>query len=96
MDRVPEVPIQVQTDILKTDRQFMGGKATRKDVRLRGASPTTIGREGIRWTFTIGNSSWGSQNVISASDGWELADGFSTGAGVASIACGVAVPEPLA
>lgn len=45
--RAPEVPIQVQTDILKTDRQFMGGKATWKDVRLRGASSATIGREGI-------------------------------------------------
>jgi len=31
----PEVPVQTQTEVLKTDRRFLGGKATRKDVRLR-------------------------------------------------------------
>ncbi len=32
---VPESPIQTTFEVVKTDREFMGGKATRKDVRIR-------------------------------------------------------------
>jgi hypothetical protein len=32
---VPESPIQTTVEVVKTDREFMGGKATRKEVRLR-------------------------------------------------------------
>ena len=31
----PEVPVQTTTELLKTDRRFLDGQATRKDVRLR-------------------------------------------------------------
>ena len=31
----PEVPVQTSVEVVKTDREFFGGKATRKDVRLR-------------------------------------------------------------
>jgi len=31
----PETPVQTSVELLKTDRSFMGGKAIRKDVRLR-------------------------------------------------------------
>jgi hypothetical protein len=31
----PEVPVRTTTELLKTDRRFLGGQATRKDVRLR-------------------------------------------------------------
>ena len=31
----PESPIQTTFEVVKTDREFMNGRATRKDVRLR-------------------------------------------------------------
>ncbi|MCL4177232.1 MAG: hypothetical protein KJ072_05755 [Verrucomicrobia bacterium] len=31
----PELPIKTTIEVVKTDREFMGGKATRKDVRIR-------------------------------------------------------------
>lgn len=32
---IPESPVETSYEVLKTDPQFMGGKATRKDIRIR-------------------------------------------------------------
>jgi hypothetical protein len=42
----PESPLKTTLDVVKSDREFIGGKAARKDVRIRFANANGLAVDG--------------------------------------------------